>query len=586
MNKHDNFATTGWKAEGSSEGSAASDGIIKQINQLQVGMVRENSFDAPGGMGKVYHTTEHSTLKELEPGKKIVVESYVTTKAPYGDRFHVMLQHSMVALDKKSTRFTVHFTIVYMASVNGMIKGMIEKGSKEGMKKSQENAATCLMGLAKVSPYGGPEAVVEPEKKSYAIINKKHLQIVFGGRVVAVLEPWACLAHDFLGHIPGLKVITPTRILLLTLTMLTVETTRVFLGILHVLQRGSEVTSGTPVSHALYYLFKYIHVPTNVGEVVSTFLLLLLVRFVLGIFTLILPNPKEEGEGEQKDAVYGVKYDGYRNAMNNVSAQYVGIDARSEFALEQIGKGMDYIANKFKKSKKPKPLEGKTKALGARLKMHHQHHKEKHTAKKLAHACKAKAHSSDDDDSVAAKSLVTLDPVEYKPPAIAEIAPDNTIVEEIFENERQQPFRGFGSTWPGHFLPTDRVHRWNVRKANSSGIYSSQNMATVAPVLPEGWVWVEDAWSLDLSGTPSGTTDSNGWSYALDFPSNIQYPFPPGTGKKKMSDFVRTRRWLRTRVLEEALAQTSLSQDQPSVTSQDEIQEEMSRDTSSHQLLT
>ncbi len=31
------------------------------------------------------------------------------------------------------------------------------------------------------------------------------------------------------------------------------------------------------------------------------------------------------------------------------------------------------------------------------------------------------------------------------------------VIEEIFENQRLQPFRGWGHTWPGHFLPTDKV---------------------------------------------------------------------------------------------------------------------------------
>ena len=109
--------------------------------------------------------------------------------------------------------------------------------------------------------------------------------------------------------------------------------------------------------------------------------------------------------------------------------------------------------------------------------------------------------------------------------------------------------RGWGSKWPGHFLPTDLMNKWTVRTAKSNGIYTSQKLEDVVPDLPEGWEWVEEEWRVDLSGTASGTTDANGWSYALDFSRNVVFPFPPGSGKAKLSDFVRTRRWLRTRVL-------------------------------------
>jgi hypothetical protein len=124
---------------------------------------------------------------------------------------------------------------------------------------------------------------------------------------------------------------------------------------------------------------------------------------------------------------------------------------------------------------------------------------------------------------------VVLDPVPYAPPDIGK--PMDAIVEEIFENERHQPFRGWGSTWPGHFLPTDKVHRWSVRKIDPSGVPSSQTMSKVVPKLPEDWRWVENAWKLDLSGVLSDSTDNEGWSYGLDF-KKTSYPFQPGTGRK------------------------------------------------------
>ncbi len=54
---------------------------------------------------------------------------------------------------------------------------------------------------------------------------------------------------------------------------------------------------------------------------------------------------------------------------------------------------------------------------------------------------------------------------------------------ELFENERCQPFRGWGHTWPGHFLPTDRVGHWSTRDGGPGG-KASMSFRSVAPKLP------------------------------------------------------------------------------------------------------
>nr|CCA23888.1 phospholipidtransporting ATPase putative [Albugo laibachii Nc14] len=73
----------------------------------------------------------------------------------------------------------------------------------------------------------------------------------------------------------------------------------------------------------------------------------------------------------------------------------------------------------------------------------------------------------------------------------------------IFENERFQLFSGFGSTYPGHLLVTDRC-RWSDRSGRIS--------AMAIPLA-----------GLRLNLSAGG--DSNGWVYAADFtffPSNIE----------------------------------------------------------------
>lgn len=66
----------------------------------------------------------------------------------------------------------------------------------------------------------------------------------------------------------------------------------------------------------------------------------------------------------------------------------------------------------------------------------------------------------------------------------------------IFENQRYQPFCGFGSTYPGYLLPTDRM-RWSDRSGKIS-----------AMVIPLAGLEV----NLDVPGC-----DPDGWVYENDF---------------------------------------------------------------------
>ncbi|KAL4443861.1 hypothetical protein ABPG75_011598 [Micractinium tetrahymenae] len=139
---------------------------------------------------------------------------------------------------------------------------------------------------------------------------------------------------------------------------------------------------------------------------------------------------------------------------------------------------------------------------------------------------------------------------EFRPAMPAHLAPElagQAVIEEIFENQRLQPFRGWGHTWPGHFLPTDKVNHWSRREHEGFPVLASADFNAIAPPLPEGWQWCEEKWHIDRSGQIIDACDADGWSYGLDF-GYVRHPFQPNSGKKKMSDFVRRRRWIRTRV--------------------------------------
>ena len=96
-----------------------------------------------------------------------------------------------------------------------------------------------------------------------------------------------------------------------------------------------------------------------------------------------------------------------------------------------------------------------------------------------------------------------------------ELSPDeaaSAYIEEVFENNRYMPLQGWGSSYPGHLLPTDSVKRW-------SRLHASQCSDVLRELvsIPPGWKWAH-TWKKDMRGAEVGAVDSEGWSYAVDFP--------------------------------------------------------------------
>lgn len=135
------------------------------------------------------------------------------------------------------------------------------------------------------------------------------------------------------------------------------------------------------------------------------------------------------------------------------------------------------------------------------------------------------------------------------------------VEEEVFENERFLPLRGWSSR---NLLPTDR-HRFsggrNQPAAESTtgfpkihlpdggleltllcrAFCASTQGAKRAEHSAVGWEW-EGPWELETKGY----VDKEGWTYGVDF-STIKYPPPPGNQRKALQHFVRRRRYFRTR---------------------------------------
>ncbi|KAF1793699.1 Peroxin domain [Phytophthora cactorum] len=113
-------------------------------------------------------------------------------------------------------------------------------------------------------------------------------------------------------------------------------------------------------------------------------------------------------------------------------------------------------------------------------------------------------------------------------------------IDDIYEHQRYSYLSfSWGSTFPGHLLPTDR-HQWS----GLHGSPSSQTRAKVDPQLPVNWKWTSD-WVVDKT---SCKCDADGWVYALDF-TMINYLIKKGKERSEpnATDYVRRRRWVRTR---------------------------------------
>ncbi|PON35169.1 Vacuolar protein sorting-associated protein, partial [Trema orientale] len=87
---------------------------------------------------------------------------------------------------------------------------------------------------------------------------------------------------------------------------------------------------------------------------------------------------------------------------------------------------------------------------------------------------------------------------------------NNSVVEEIFQNQRYQPSSGWGNNWSGFGSVVSGP--WSTRDfSNSSKDFSE-------PPLPTGWRW-SSTWTIDKSQS----ADKDGWACGPDFRS-LRWP--------------------------------------------------------------
>ncbi|HJL31406.1 MAG TPA: hypothetical protein RMI62_20150 [Polyangiaceae bacterium LLY-WYZ-15_(1-7)] len=124
-------------------------------------------------------------------------------------------------------------------------------------------------------------------------------------------------------------------------------------------------------------------------------------------------------------------------------------------------------------------------------------------------------------------------------------------VSAFYENERRDIEH---TAWGKFRLPSD-LHRWS----DLSGSFSAPTLEDMTKDLPADeenfyWEWSEE-WHVDLGFADEGLTDEEGFCYAAEWkPWLVSHDpgssvFPSGHSVCRPADFVRRRRWCRTRVL-------------------------------------
>jgi Integral peroxisomal membrane peroxin len=633
--KSENYGTTGWQESMATAVAATpspSSTNLDTIANLKTGMAYKAMFLSLA-MGSMTQTTEVGRVLEISPDKQIILEATVCTAAKYGDTFRPVTRRTFEVLAPNRTRVKTVAAVVFISSVNGMIKGMIQKGAIQGMRDSFAKVETVMSDYAKVRPYEEGTGVTLGLPPSAAVVAgikqpsqlRNAVERVVGTAVVEALDPWASFIYAALAHLPFLSGMTADAVVCVIVAFFSFEIVRACLLVLKFCASAGRHPQDS-LSWISYYIFQFVHVPQSVTEVFTTVSIAIFAREVMAKFASFLPQPPSSGSrppsaagmnsAENSEGQSGVKYDGYGQAIADTNNNYVGkgnkaleaLDGKSEVALDAIRQGLVQIGKlgQSNRAKARQHRQDKREKIAEKVQERRQQHAQNRqkgggggggsnpvspTSDVAAVAAAAAADWSaegmspspstaavapatalsgtssppspgDDIASPRSDTASQYDPQEaallddphnlstegYSGPELSPRLRSCAVVESLFENERLQPFRGWGHTWPGHFLPTDRVLHWSTNDPGEEpDSVTSQQIKDVAPLPPPGWRWVEAKWHLDLSGVFSDSTDNDGWSYGLDFPW-VLYPFIPGTGRKKIADFVRRRRWLRTRV--------------------------------------
>ncbi|KAJ1696999.1 hypothetical protein LUZ63_005511 [Rhynchospora breviuscula] len=119
-------------------------------------------------------------------------------------------------------------------------------------------------------------------------------------------------------------------------------------------------------------------------------------------------------------------------------------------------------------------------------------------------------------------------------PLNSESSVSNSVVEEVFENQRYQPISGWGNKSSS---PREN-ESWNW----SNREFSHLSKDFFEPPLPAGWRWTSP-WRIEKSQF----VDKDGWAYGTELQAIRWPPISAKSSSKSQLDSARRRRWIRTR---------------------------------------
>lgn len=474
----------------------------KELRDCRTRSVAYRAFGKDPILRNGFEVVEEWFVRNVEGIGYIVDVDISTPFLPYGKNYMVRESICLVPTNEQQARIKVASTVIFLKSTMSFIQGKISKNAKMGSERSSKKLA---------------ETLDEEEQLSKPMLSSKSGLLPEDLSEIDLTE-----LSQILGRWTGETESSPVQ-LILTWLFLSVgfffcllktqlDGTGSFLSTLKVdLDFGAAV--GRHVLESSLRLFTKPDLPDTLDEFVWT---------LLPTFLLV-------------------------KLWDKVVSFSLSTEPQVSFKLEVISMVDDVLPIKVED-----------------VSIHHEPEKRKRgkrTAKfiaqnkrnleKLHEALVGGAHVEGEPDHMYNKEMNSRLPSEPKDCteksddglASSAISQDNNegpVIEEIFENERLQPFVGWGSKYPGHLLPTDRK-KWSDR----TGKVSSMTFGKVVPPLPKGWRWVSE-WTIDRNRIEEKCIDSAGFSYGVDF-WQLKYPPLPGSGHNGYSSFVRRRRWIRIR---------------------------------------
>eukprot|EP00803_Ostreobium_quekettii_P005648 evm.model.scf_1045.3 EVM.evm.TU.scf_1045.3 scf_1045:28438-36140(+) len=503
------------------------------------GLMRKVRF-VQGGIAVFNQTFKGEELQrcvEYRCGEFMVVEACVANSAPMCDRMRVVVRYTLQAVGKKLTQLRIEYHIIYVTPTSSLLKMLLEKGAKGGLLKNFE---IYIQSLSNFAPLDSSDEELEP-------VNLARLSTSSNAR-----SPDTPAEARHVSGLPVLPITTSpiswSRLApcdLASLMCPAICSLLQFLERLEPLERAQQ--------HLAIERFR-----SQDGHILSNLLacvvLMVLLRVWIGVLwslysmcdSLYVLRPlcgsgsvlaMDIPDSLQEILVAMVMVQIVHWFLGALARSYKNTHAHTTPLWErQHADAADNDTSLAQQSYLSRLVSFlRLAVLTGALTLEAMSNPGIGTPRNKA----ASAHSSKQQPSAEFEALETMHEGVKKQEESVELKEIGRVVEEVFENERCMPFRGWGHT---HFLPTDRLRHWSLRQLS----FSSVEFSEVEPAIPDGWRWEEPEWEVDMSGLDSKAVDEDGWMYAVNF-SGLVFP-PAGCGKKTAATFVRRRRWIRTRI--------------------------------------